>query len=94
MPKSDPKYALCPHCGYQNMKPDGTCIQCIPPEFRAETARAFMKVLIRNIGNGSDIEAKESAYFQVHALAVAFADALIAALRKPPAGHDPYAAKE
>ena len=71
---TEPKYALCPHCGYQNMKPDGSCGLCIPPEFRAETAREFFVAILRNKDLPDDPAS----------MAVCFADALIAALRKPP----------
>ena len=82
---TEPKYALCPHCGYQNMKPDGSCGLCIPPEFRAETARALLPgnlVECRRVA-ASMSSPPDAAMWAVE-LSVVVADALIAALRKPP----------
>ena len=72
---SEPKYAVCPHCGYQNEKPDGSCGLCIPPEFRAEAARELLPLLLEGWSHEYETCAER---------AVLIADALIAALRKPP----------
>ena len=83
---TEPKYALCPHCGYANMKPDGSCGLCIPPEFRAETARAvFTQAVRKHMIEGQVKDDVVPAWFSALARdSVIGADALIAALRKPP----------
>ena len=81
MPFPEPN--VCPNCGLTQS--DRGCVQCIPPEFRAETARMmYVESVARSAAADSFKGGVQEWFAAVAEQSVVAADALIAALRKPP----------